>query len=94
MADRDSKEICEHCKFWEYTGHAGECRRFPTAIVKYQTHWCGEFSGKFAVAPLTSPAEVIFTEEVKLLTDEQVNELFKDIVSKKRGRPAKNAQTS
>jgi len=80
MADRDSKEICEHCKFWEYTGHAGECRRFPTAIVKYQTHWCGEFSGKIAVAPLV-------LEEPK-----NSSETFS--IAKKRGRPARNAQTS
>lgn len=56
MADTDSKEICEYCKFWEYTGHAGECHRYPNAIVKYQSHWCGEFLGKIAVAPLPTLA--------------------------------------
>ena len=43
MAETDFREVCENCKFWEYTGHAGECHRYPNAVVKYQSHWCGEY---------------------------------------------------
>jgi len=84
MADIDSREVCENCKFWEYTGHAGECHRYPNAVVKYQSHWCGEFKGNFAVAPLpASVGSFIAMENVPF-------EALAPI--KKRGRPS--AKTS
>jgi len=85
MAKTDSKEVCVNCKFWEYTGHAGECHRYPTAIVKYQTHWCGEYLSSLSDCTDLSPApagDFLSLPVVDVMTPEK----------KKPGRPKRVQQ--
>ena len=35
--------LCATCKYWEDAGRVGECHRYPEALAKFPTHWCGEY---------------------------------------------------
>jgi len=37
---------CGECVYWnQRAGTRGDCRRYPTAVVKRADSWCGEFCG-------------------------------------------------
>ena len=37
---------CKDCRFWRAEGHLGSCKRFPKALTKSHSDWCGEYKGK------------------------------------------------
>ena len=43
MANINSTDSCISCKFFITGGQLGSCRRFPQALNKAPSDWCGEY---------------------------------------------------
>ena len=101
MADIDSKETCETCRFFDVNGNVvGSCHRFPDSVVKSKAHWCGEHQAKAikitqadwdkanTITIVSEPAKTI--KPVIQLQKEYTIEELEALKPKKRGRKAKS----
>jgi hypothetical protein len=77
---------CKDCKFYQHDGHYGSCKRYPKVEVKSGGDWCGEFKQMTVVLPVLSP------EEVKDFDPAVTRDEVGEIITKKRGRPAKEKE--
>lgn len=77
---------CKDCKYYQHDGHYGSCKRYPKTEVKSGGDWCGEFKQ----APVALP--VLAEEQVKDFVPATTSEEVGEILTKKRGRPAKEKQ--
>jgi hypothetical protein len=75
---------CESCFFWYHDNHFGSCKRFPKVEVKNKNDWCGEFRQKIVTVPLP-----VYTEDDLKFVSAETSEEVGEIITKKRGRPAK-----
>jgi hypothetical protein len=93
MADLNSKESCNSCKFFlsQENDFMGSCRRFPTFQNRHGTEWCGEF----VVVPPNPVFETMIQDiEIAIQTDpkekrKRIMEEAGNIEPKPRGRPKK-----
>lgn len=96
MADIDSKETCETCRFFDVNGNVvGSCHRYPDSVVKSKAHWCGEHQLKkitltsdTVISAWTAAQETITIGEP--VTKEFTVEELAELKPKKRGRKAKS----
>ena len=76
MANLDSRETCNSCKFFINSGFMGVCKRYPDQKNKHETELCGEF---------------IFAKSAQVV-DSIVESLVQEpapVTPKKQGRPRK-----
>ena len=76
MANLDSRETCNSCKFFINSGFMGVCKRYPDQKNKHETEWCGEF---------------VFAKSAQVV-DFIVESLVQEpapVTPKKQGRPRK-----
>ena len=76
MADLDSRETCNSCKFFINSGFMGVCKRYPDQKNKHETEWCGEFVFK-------KSAQVVESMVISLVQESTPE------TPKKQGRPRK-----
>ena len=79
MADVNSKEACNSCRFFSFSfgDRMGVCNRYPQSFNKSNKDWCGEWS--------ISESEAL-NEMTRLMTQPVVLSEPK----KQRGRPKKS----
>jgi hypothetical protein len=62
MAELDSRETCNSCKFFINSGFMGVCKRYPDTRNKHETEWCGEFVFKKSAQVVESIVESLVKE--------------------------------
>lgn len=64
MANVNSTDSCISCKFFITGGQLGSCRRFPQALNKAPSDWCGEyiFANVARTKDELTPVNVTFTQ--------------------------------
>lgn len=76
MANLDSRETCNSCKFFINSGFMGVCKRYPDQKNKHETEWCGEFVFAKSAQVVDSIVESLVQEPIP-------------VAPKKQGRPRK-----